>query len=220
MTDFKKQLQEDRQAIKHVLENHCNKPVRPTIVCLCGSTRFSDAYQRANLEETLAGKIVLTIGCDMKSDAHLFQSMSEAERQTIKSNLDNLHLRKIDEADEILVLNVGNYIGDSTKREIAYAKLAGKHIRYLVEPETQTKKWFVHFNGRGEIQVSLVDSPSESTHYLNKYDQCERLGLLIFARMFFETAYEAWEYTRRHAKEADLMHQRIFLGLECPVETE
>lgn len=41
---------------------------RPTIVCLCGSTRFGEAYQKANLEETLAGKIVLTIGCDMKSD--------------------------------------------------------------------------------------------------------------------------------------------------------
>lgn len=77
-----------------------------TIVCLCGSTRFSEAYQKANLTETLAGRIVLSIGCDMRSDHQLFDGFSEERLNEIKANLDELHLRKIDLADEILVLKV------------------------------------------------------------------------------------------------------------------
>lgn len=41
---------------------------RPKIVTLCGSTRFGEAFDRANLEETLAGNIVLTVGCVASSD--------------------------------------------------------------------------------------------------------------------------------------------------------
>jgi hypothetical protein len=104
---------------------------RPTITCLCGSTRFSEAYQRANFTETLAGNIVLTIGCDMRSDAELFQGYGEAALEMVKQRLDELHKRKIDLADEILVLNVGGYIGNSTRSEIEYATEQGKRIRYL-----------------------------------------------------------------------------------------
>lgn len=107
---------------------------RPVVVCLCGSTRFSEAYQQANLHETLAGRIVLTIGCDMKSDSALFENKTPAELETIKRDLDKLHLSKIDLADEVLILNVGGYVGDSTRREIAYAKLNGKTLRWL-EPD-------------------------------------------------------------------------------------
>lgn len=91
----------------------------PTIVCLCGSTKFREAFEKANHDETLHGKIVLTVGvyqCDVPS---------------LKESLDLLHRHKIDMADEILVLNVGYYIGESTAREIAYAHSKGKHIRYL-----------------------------------------------------------------------------------------
>lgn len=35
---------------------------RPVTVCLCGSTRFYEAFQQANFEETMAGKIVLSVG--------------------------------------------------------------------------------------------------------------------------------------------------------------
>lgn len=100
----------------------------PRIVCLCGSTRFSEAYREANLRETLAGNIILTVGCDTKSDENL------GLLPKFKVKLDDLHKRKIDLADEILVLNVGGYIGESTRSEIEYAKAAGKPIRYL-EPE-------------------------------------------------------------------------------------
>jgi len=97
----------------------------PKIVCLCGSTRFSEAFRAANLRETLAGRIVLTIGCDFKSDDALGLTLVD------KTRLDELHLRKIDMADEVLVLDVDGYIGESTSREIAYATAEGKLIRYL-----------------------------------------------------------------------------------------
>lgn len=104
---------------------------KPVVVCLCGSTRSGDAFAKAQLEETLAGKIVLTIGCNMRSDIEIFGHMSDSEKESIKSELDELHLRKIDLADEIFILNVDGYIGDSTRRELAYAKANNKAIRYL-----------------------------------------------------------------------------------------
>lgn len=104
----------------------------PRRVCLCGSSRFSQAFREANLRETLAGRIVLSIGCDTKSDADL--ALGGVEKEA----LDLLHLFKIDLADEILVLNVGGYIGQSTRREIAYACMLGKEIRWL-EPEKRVE---------------------------------------------------------------------------------
>lgn len=100
----------------------------PEIVCLCGSSRFSEAFQQANLRETLVGKIVLSIGCDTKSDADLF---GVVDTHTTKVQLDELHKRKIDLADSVLILNVGGYIGSSTRSEIAYATRLGKPISYL-----------------------------------------------------------------------------------------
>jgi len=105
--------------------------LRPTVVCLCGSTRFSEAFQQAQLDETLAGKIVLTIGCNMKSDADLFAHMTQKERDDLKARLDELHLRKIDMSDEVLVLSADGYIGSSTRNEIDYALSLGKTIRWL-----------------------------------------------------------------------------------------
>ena len=110
---------------------------KPKIVCLCGSTRFSEAFQRAQFEETLAGKIVLTIGCNMKSDTELFKDYSESELRDIKIRLDELHKRKIDLADEVLILNVNGYIGESTKSELEYAKNHCKTIRFLCNPDEQ-----------------------------------------------------------------------------------
>lgn len=100
---------------------------RPRIVCLCGSTKFRAAFEAANKMETLAGRMVLSVGCFMHADA-----VPITPEQKI--NLDVLHKRKIDLADEIYVLNVGGYIGDSTKSEVRYAQEKGKSTRWL-EPE-------------------------------------------------------------------------------------
>lgn len=106
----------------------------PTIVCLCGSTRFWRAFQQAGLSETMAGKIVLSIGAASGTDDEHFGNLPRAEYDRIKTMLDQLHMRKIDLCDEVLILNVDGYIGESTARELAYARKLGKLIRFL-EPE-------------------------------------------------------------------------------------
>lgn len=102
-------------------------PAHPRIVCLCGSTRFRDAFDAVNRAETLAGAIVLAPGSYSHTDGH---PVTDAQ----KAALDTLHLRKIDLADEVLVLNVGGYVGESTRSEIAYAERTGVPVRYLVAP--------------------------------------------------------------------------------------
>ena len=97
---------------------------KPTIVCLCGSTRFKDAYEKAMREETLKGKIVLTVGLF----GHLEGLDMDGDQ---KKMLDELHLRKIDLADEVLILDVDKYVGESTKKEIRYARAECKKIRWL-----------------------------------------------------------------------------------------
>lgn len=114
-----------------LITNEEPSAVRPVVVCLCGSTRFSAAFREANLRETLDGKIVLSIGCDTRSDQDLFGHLPADELERIKARLDELHLRKIDLADEVLILNVGGYIGQSTGRELAYAEAHGKRVRFL-----------------------------------------------------------------------------------------
>lgn len=102
----------------------------PKIVCLCGSTRFYSAFQEANYRETMDGRIVLSVGFypHATPEAHGEEIGITPEQ---KETLDQLHLRKIDLADEVLVLNVGGYIGDSTRREIEYARSLGKPVRWL-----------------------------------------------------------------------------------------
>lgn len=102
----------------------------PRIVCLCGSTRFYKEFQRANHDETGKGNIVLSVGFYMHSaaDAHGEDWGCTPE---MKVKLDALHFRKIELADEILVINVGGYIGKSTRSEINYAKSLRKPIRWL-----------------------------------------------------------------------------------------
>lgn len=105
---------------------------RPTIVCLCGSTRFYEAFVEANFRETMKGKIVLSVGFFMhRPEAMPIHGETVGITPEQKVMLDELHLRKIDLADEVLILNVGDYIGESTARELAYAREQGKRIRFL-----------------------------------------------------------------------------------------
>lgn len=104
---------------------------RPTIVCLCGSTRFSREFRQAGLRETLAGRIVLSIGAASGTDDEHFGNLSLSGYEQVKAQLDELHLRKIELADEVLILNVGGYIGESTQRELDHARNLDKRVRFL-----------------------------------------------------------------------------------------
>ncbi|MEU3282579.1 hypothetical protein [Streptomyces antibioticus] len=100
---------------------------RPEIVCICGSTRFVDEMSAANRELTFAGVIVLAPGVLPRAEDHAADELITEEQ---KAALSALHLRKIDLADRVLVVNPGGYVGDSTSREIAYARTTGKPVSF------------------------------------------------------------------------------------------
>ena len=102
------------------------------VITLCGSTRFKDAFMQAQKKLTLEGNIVISVGLFGNSgDSEVWEGMSEDTLTATKLMLDDMHKRKIDMADEIFVINVGGYIGSSTRSEIEYAYATGKPVRYL-----------------------------------------------------------------------------------------
>lgn len=102
------------------------------VITLCGSTRFKDEFMMAPKRLTLEGNIVISVGLFGHSgDEEVWDGMDEGTLSKTKEMLDDMHKRKIDMADEIFVINVGGYIGESTRSEIEYAKAHRKKIRYL-----------------------------------------------------------------------------------------
>ena len=93
-------------------------------ITLCGSIKFKDEFLKVQEELTLKGNIVLT--------PNFFNSLKKEDiDEKTKEMLDEMHKQKIDMSDEIYVINVDGYIGESTKFEIEYAKSKGKKISYL-----------------------------------------------------------------------------------------
>lgn len=120
------------ESVQHS-HQHGQPATAPLVVCLCGSTRFFKEFMLANFNETMAGRIVLSVGfyphsSEQAHGEHIGISVAD------KLKLDDLHKRKIDLCNEVLVINVGGYIGESTRSEIEYATALGKRIRYL-EPQ-------------------------------------------------------------------------------------
>ena len=104
------------------------------VITLCGSTKFKDAFMEANKQLTLEGNIVISVGLfGHAGDSEVWEGMSEDTMTKTKEMLDDMHKRKIDMADEIFVINVGGYIGSSTRSEIDYALSTGKAVSYLEE---------------------------------------------------------------------------------------
>jgi len=103
----------------------------PTIVCLCGSTRFTELMLIKQWELTKKGYVVLS-WCALPDS--YFQGKDKAhigDQEGVKKIVDEVHLRKIDLSDEVLILNVGGYIGESTRNELNYAKKKGKTVLFL-----------------------------------------------------------------------------------------
>ena len=101
------------------------------VITLCGSTKFKDEFLQVQKDLTLKGNIVISVG--------LFGHSGDNEVWTegTKEMLDDMHKRKIDMSDEIFVINVNGYIGESTKSEIEYALKTNKKINYLETPNKE-----------------------------------------------------------------------------------
>jgi hypothetical protein len=111
---------------------------KPEIVCLCGSTRFVDEFNRQRVTLTRNGLIVLSIEV-VTTQAR--EDDPQHVHPQLKAELDELHKRKIDLADWVMVLNVGGYIGESTRSEVEYAERAGKPISYLEGGDVRSATW-------------------------------------------------------------------------------
>jgi len=109
------------------------------IITLCGSTRFKNEINAVNAELTMAGDLVISLGGFGHVDIpdNDWTTGGNAD----KLMLDELHKRKIDLADEIFVVNVGGYIGESTRGEIVYARAHGKTVRYLEDGQDNLIGW-------------------------------------------------------------------------------
>ena len=106
---------------------------RPRIACLCGSTRFYDEFQRVNYERTMAGEIVLSVGFYPHAKAEHGHGEGVGHDSSEKAALDQLHKRKIDLADYVLVVSdAAGYFGESTRSEIEHAVTSGKPVEFAV----------------------------------------------------------------------------------------
>ena len=102
------------------------------VITLCGSTKFKKEFMEAQKRLTLDGNIVISVGLlGHSGDQEVWDGMDEGTLSKTKEMLDDMHKRKIDMSDEIFVINVGGYIGDSTRSEIDYAKEHSKKVNYL-----------------------------------------------------------------------------------------
>ncbi len=101
------------------------------VITLCGSVRFKDTFMREQKRLTLEGNIVLSVGLLDDNDNTFWKNMSKTDYLKTREMLADMHKRKIDMADEIFVINVGGYIGETTQSEIDYALSKGKTANYL-----------------------------------------------------------------------------------------
>ncbi len=92
------------------------------VITLCGSMRFAEEFERLDAELTLAGHVVLA--------PTALPPSTELDGEE-RARLGRTHLEKIGMADEVLVVNVGGYVGESTRREIAHARSRGIPVGFL-----------------------------------------------------------------------------------------
>lgn len=100
---------------------------RPELVCICGSTRFAREMAEASLRLSLEGVVVLApVAFEAAGDDAADEVLTDAQ----KAELGALHLRKVELADRVLIVNPGGYVGKSTRREIAHARSLGKPVTF------------------------------------------------------------------------------------------
>ena len=142
------------------------------VITLCGSTRFKDEFLKTQKRLTLEGNIVISVG--------LFGHSGDDVVWTggVKDMLDRQHLAKIDMADESFVVNVGGYIGDSTRREIAYAEFKGKSISYL--ENSKTPSIYDTFTALSELHESGKLSDEDWEKVERWYDEKRNAAIMEY----------------------------------------
>lgn len=111
------------------------------VITLCGSTKFKQEFLNVNKWLTLQENVVISVGLFGQVD-------NEPILIEEKDLLDKIHFAKIDLANEIFVIDVNGYIGNSTRNEIEYATKQGKNIRYLSKEKDDFEMWLITWNER------------------------------------------------------------------------
>lgn len=137
-------------------------------ITLCGSTRFGDAFRDWNLILTLAGHIVYSVA----GFGHEGDVFAEEDKQ----RLDLIHLEKISQSDAVVVLNVGGYYGDSTRREIEYTRMLDKDIYWLENAVT----------GQGFLGQSIWRLPHL---FLNSSGSFKNISHVPLAKTYLENKH-------------------------------
>ncbi|MFB9313050.1 hypothetical protein [Nocardioides plantarum] len=103
--------------------------VGPKVITLCGSTRFEAEFAEVNQRLTMDGHVVLSLGMFSLPDLPGYDWTTDAD--DLRTRLGDVHLQKVRMADEVYVVDPGGYVGESTRREIAFAESLGTPVRYL-----------------------------------------------------------------------------------------
>ncbi|MDG4827268.1 hypothetical protein O7635_35940 [Asanoa sp. WMMD1127] len=110
------------------------------VITLCGSTRFEAEFAEVNQRLTLEGCVVISLG--------MFSLPDTADTSALKERLGAVHFQKIRMADEVYIVDPGGYLGESTRKEIAYAESLGKPVRYLSSERAARKGAGPQHHGR------------------------------------------------------------------------
>ena len=101
------------------------------IITLCGSLKFQKEMM------IIAEKMALNGNCILTPVYPILENNEKTDEQI--NVLKEAHFKRIELSDAILVVNVNNYIGESTSLEIEYAKKLGKEIMYYTELMKENK---------------------------------------------------------------------------------
>lgn len=164
------------------------------IITLCGSMRFHQDYVDAYHTLSLRGISVFTVACLGICPGH-----SDEEKQ----KLDQLHLRKIDVSDGILVLDRGGYIGQSTAGEIVWARQQHKQVFWL-EP---CGHMLPADGGYGDLANWIPLAPQVLTHH----DQLARVEIGAYYRHYGNTERKYRVIDIATSKEPENDGQQIVL---------
>lgn len=133
-------------AMKHMYKLKLRHPSKSPnaafpVITLCGSTRFKSQFEAVCRDLTCDGYIVITVGLFGHADGEFESGFITPE---LKRRLDLMHFAKISMSDAIYVINPGGYIGESTKREITYARMYDIPVNFM---EKERGPMFSESNG-------------------------------------------------------------------------
>lgn len=130
------------------------------VITLCGSTKFKDEFERVYKRLSLEGYIVLTVACFGHTD-----SPEVFTKPGLKEMLDDMHKEKIMMSDGIFVINPGDYIGESTKNEIEFAKMLCLEVVYLESPFNKKELTIL------DKMVNVINRYSANIVYARYYNE-------------------------------------------------